>query len=404
MAYDLLEGIKVVELAMYAFAPVSAAVLSDWGADVIKVVPPLNPDPLMGNVIGGLPPVDVEVAFMWEIMNRGKRSIGADVTTEEGRQVVVDLVREADVFITNLLPDRRNRFRLDPEDLFEVNPGLVYGRASGHGNKGPERTSGGYDHTDFWARTGIGHAASMVAGEFAPQLGPAFGDLASGAFLSGAIAAALVRKERTGRGAVVDVSLLGAGLWTVSPGVVASQLYDIDNIPRYRHADLPNPLVAAYATRDGRLVYLSGIQTEGHFEEFCALIGRQDLLDDPRFATAAARQANTRECIGVLDGIFAERDLTEWAKILGALSTPWSVVQSAAEAAVDPQTTANGYVTEVQGARRPFPLVASPAQFDGAPTTLTRAPDHGEHTEAILLELGRSWDEILHLKEIGAVL
>jgi crotonobetainyl-CoA:carnitine CoA-transferase CaiB-like acyl-CoA transferase len=404
MAYDLLEGIKVVELSMYAFAPVSAAVLSDWGAEVIKVVPPRNPDTLMGNVIGGLPETDVDVAFMWEIMNRGKRCIGVDVSTEEGRAVLLDLVREADVFITNLLPDRRRRFRLDPEDLFAINPGLVYGRASGHGDHGPERASGGYDHTDFWARTGIGHAASMVSGEFAPQIGPAFGDLASGTFLSGAIAAALVRKERTGRGAVVDVSLLGAGLWMVSPGVVASQLYDIDNIPRYRHADLPNPLVAAYATRDNRLIYMSGIQTEGHFEEFCALIGCKDLLDDPRFATGTARSAHTRACIGVLDEIFATRDLAEWATILAGLSTPWSIVQSAAEAAVDPQTTANHYLTEVRGARRSFPLVASPAKFDGEPATLTRAPDHGEHTEEILLELGRDWDDIMRLKEIGAVL
>jgi crotonobetainyl-CoA:carnitine CoA-transferase CaiB-like acyl-CoA transferase len=149
---------------------------------------------------------------------------------------------------------------------------------------------------------------------------------------------------------------------------------------------------------------MSGIQTEGHFEEFCARVGRKDLLDDPRFATGTARQAHTRECIGVLDEIFAARDLAEWATILARLSTPWSIVQSAAEAAVDPQTAASHYLAEVQGARRSFPLVASPAQFDHAPTTLTRAPDHGEHTEEILLELGRDWDDIAHPKEIGAVL
>jgi crotonobetainyl-CoA:carnitine CoA-transferase CaiB-like acyl-CoA transferase len=404
MAYELLKGVRVVELAMYAFAPSAAAVLADWGSEVIKVVAPKILDTLMGNAIAGLPAKDVGVRFMWEILNRGKRCIGIDVSIDEGRGLLCELVRGADVFVTNLLPARRRRYRLEPEDLFAIKPDLVYARASGHGNEGPEREHGGYDHTDFWARTGIGHAASMVAGEFAPQVGPAFGDLASGAFLAGAIAAALLRRQRTGRGGIVDVSLFSSGMWMASPGIVASQLYGVDNIPRFRHAQLQNPTVAAYSTRDGRHVYLSGIQTEGHFENFCELIGRRDLLDDPRFSDRRARSEHAAECIAALDVIFAERDLADWVRILQAMATPWCIVQTAAEVASDPQAVANSYITEVEGAERRFPLVASPAQFDGAPTGLTRAPDHGEHTEEILLEMGRSWDEIAELKARGAVL
>ncbi|MCB0996446.1 MAG: CoA transferase [Acidimicrobiales bacterium] len=404
MAYDLLEGVKVVELAMYAFAPSSTAVLADWGAAVVKVVAPDRPDVLMGNAIGGLPDRDVGVRFMWEILNRGKRSIGIDIGVDEGRDLLLELLADADVFVTNLLPARRRKYRLEPDDVFAVNPGLVYARASGHGNDGPEREAGGYDHTDYWARTGIGHAASMVADEFAPQVGPAFGDLASGTFLAGAIAAALVRKERSGRGAVIDVSLFSSGMWMASPGIVASQLYDVDNIPRFRHHQLTNPTVAAYATSDDRYVYLAGIQTEGHFEQFCELVGRPDLVADPRFADGRARAANAAACIAELDGVFAGRTLAEWLPILRQMTTPWSIVQTAAEAANDPQALANGYLTEIEGTSGPFPVVMSPARVDESSTTLTRAPDHGEHTDEILLGTGRDWDQILELKAKGAVL
>jgi crotonobetainyl-CoA:carnitine CoA-transferase CaiB-like acyl-CoA transferase len=400
MSYDLLAGVRVVELSMYAFAPSAAAILAEWGADVVKVVPAKTSDPMRGNPIAGLPNKDVGVAFMWEILNRGKRCIGLDVGSGDGRQVLIDLVKQADVFLTNLLPRARAKFRIDPEDLTAVNPGLVYARATGHGTDGPERDDGGYDHTDFWARTGIAHAASMVSDEFVPQPGPALGDLSAGGFMAGSIAAALYRREKTGRGALVDVSLLSSGMWVAAPAVVASQLYDVETIPRMRHEKLPNPLVAAYTTRDGRQIYFAGIMTEGHFENFCETIDCRNLLDDPRFATGTARLANARECIAALDEVFAARDLADWLEALAGLTTPWTVVQTAAEAATDRQVVANGLVARSE---TDVPLVRSPAQFDGQRPLLARAPEHGEHTEEILLELGRSWDEIADLKSRDAI-
>ncbi|MFC3174389.1 CaiB/BaiF CoA transferase family protein [Novosphingobium bradum] len=403
MAYNLLSDVKVIELSMYAFAPACAAVLSDWGADVIKVVPPDSADPMRGNSIAGLPPVETGISFMWEQLNRGKRCMCIDVSQAEGRDLLLRILADTDVFITNLLPGARRRFGIDVDDVRKVNPGIIYARASGHGDRGPEREKGGFDHTDFWARTGIGHAASMAVGEFVPQAGPAMGDSASGAFLAGAIAAALYQRSRTGEGAEIDVSLLSAGVWMFGPAVIASQLYDIDTIPRFSHAEQKNALVTAYATRDGRQIYFSGIRTDKGFQELADLIGHPELTHDPRFNSNLARVENVRDLIGKLDEIFATRDLADWVGRLQPCSTPWAVVQSAREVATDPQVLANSYVVTVEGEARRYPVTGSPAQFDGAAPTLTRAPDHGEHTEQILLDLGLAWDEVERLKAARVV-
>ncbi len=403
MAYDLLNGVKIIEMSMYAFAPSCAAVLADWGAEVIKVVHPSFADPMKGNPIAGLPKKDIGIAFMWEQLNRGKRCLCLDVSKPEGREVLYKLLGDTDVFLTNLLPSARRRFGIEPADIHAVNPNIVYARASGHGDRGPEREIGGFDHTDFWARTGLGHAASMAGGEFVPQPGPALGDSASGAFLAGAIAAALFRRERTGKNAVIDVSLVSAGFWMFAPAIIASQIYGVDTIPRYSHADQKNPLVTAYTTRDKRQLYFAGVLTDKGFEGIAEMLGRPDLVTDPRFATGPARLENVRVCIEVLDEIFASRELSEWIQRFQGCPIPWAVVQTAAEAARDPQVVANGYLVPIEGEALSYPVVASPAQIDGAPPQLQRAPDHGEHSEQILLELGLDWDEVVALKGAGVV-
>ena len=378
--------------------------MADWGADVIKVAHPDFADPMRGIPVAGLPQRDDDLSFMWEQLNRGKRSIALDVATPDGLAVLHDLVREADVFVTNLLPDSRERLGVDVAQIRSVNANIVYVRASGMGPRGPESNDPAFDHTAFWCRSGLGHAATLTADEFQPLVSPAMGDFTSGLALAGGVAAALFKRERTGETSIVDGSLLATGMWLVSPGIVATQVYDIDTLPRRRHAETGYALVAAYRTSDGREMYLAGVRTDVLWGELCECLGRTDLIDDTRFATAEARTANNLELIAVLDAVFAARPLKEWEQRFAGGAFPWAVARTEAETRVDQQVRANEYLIPVtaQG-RHEIELVASPVQFDERPARLRPAPEHGADTESILLETGRSWDDIAALRANGVI-
>jgi crotonobetainyl-CoA:carnitine CoA-transferase CaiB-like acyl-CoA transferase len=403
--YDVLSGIKVVELSMWAFVPTSGAVLADWGADVIKIVPVDVQDPMRGKgVIADLPEPRMRVPFMWELMNRGKRCIGLDVSNPQGYEVLTRLVARADVFTVNLLPPAQERFRVTAADIRAIKPDIIYARGTGQGTRGPAAERGGFDATSFWAGSGLGHTASQVTDEFLNLLSPAFGDVLSGLALASGIAAALVRRMRTGEGAIVDVSLLATGMFSVAPSIVASDLFGIDTIPRVRHREAPNPLMTAYATKDGRYIVLGGMRTDTGWNATCASLRAPGLADDPRFAAAEDRSQNRPACIEALDQLFASRTLDEWREILVDYPAPWTVVKTAREMHSDEQVLANGYIAPVQTAEGPLPLVPSPVQFDEKPIELRAAPGHGEQTDEILAELGFGEEEIIALKIASAVL
>ena len=234
---------------------------------------------------------------------------------------------------------------------------------------------------------------------------PAFGDLIGGLTIAGGISTALYKRKATGETSIVDVSLLGLAAWTMSPGVTASMLYGGDPMPNFTHRELPNPLVGTYKTKDDRYITLMMLQGDKFYPEFMTVIGRSDLLNDTRFAEGHARFENRGELIDILDEEFAARSVDEWREILGPLSGAWSVLQKPSELRTDPAVVANGYIPEVSAMNgMPFVVPTNPVQFDEHHVRPTGAPEHGQHTEEILLEAGIAWEKIEQYKEQGAVL
>jgi crotonobetainyl-CoA:carnitine CoA-transferase CaiB-like acyl-CoA transferase len=402
---DVLAGTRVVEVASWTFVPISGAVLAEWGADVIKIEHPASGDPQRGLVSSGLVPGGGGVNFMFEIPNRGKRSVGLDISTDGGRELLYRLVETADVFVTNHLPDVRSRLHIDIDDIRARNPNIIYVRGTGQGTRGPGATKGGFDGASFWARAGLAMRFTDRAANWPVEQRPAFGDVLGGLTIAGGIAAALLRRERTGVPSVVDVSLLGLGLWSLGPDVTSAKLYEDTELPTFDRDSSPNPLVGTYPTKDGRFIILVLLQSDRYWPDLCAHLERPDLLEDPRFRDAAARYEHRRECIQILRDIFRSRTYDEWRDRLQTLEGVWAPLQTPLEVHDDEQAIANGYLEPITVASgEQFVLPANPVQFDETAPAVAAAPEHGEHTDEVLLELGLTYDEILEHKVTGAVL
>ncbi|MGZ4692099.1 MAG: CaiB/BaiF CoA transferase family protein [Acidimicrobiales bacterium] len=399
-------GIRVVEVAMYGFVTAAGAVLSDWGADVLKVEHAETGDPQRGLRRTGSFVVEGDLNPNVEHPNRGKRSIGLDISTDSGREVLYRLVEQADVFLTSLLPSARQRFQIDVEQIRAHNPDVVYARGSALGSRGTEADRGGYDMTAFWSRAGT--AASLTPRELEgiiPPPGPAYGDTISGTNLAGGIAAALFARERTGETSVVDVSLLGSGLWAmgmaIDNSIVAQRAYEA---PTMGAPGSGNPLSGLYRTSDDRWLSLVMLQPAKYWADVCRHIGRPELADDPRFATTESIVAHGAEGAGLLREAIGSGTLAEWTERFTTLSGPWAPVQDSLQVTHDPQIRSNDYILPVQAEDgSEYELVASPVQFDTEAPHLRRAPNFAEHTDAVLQDLGYDWDRIIELKVEGTV-
>ena len=397
MTESLFTGLKVIDCASWIAGPAAATIMSDFGADVIKVEPPGVGDPWRGR--GPIPGKDVD--YYWQLTARNKRSLAIDLKHADGIAALHRLVASADVFVTNFPLPVRDRLQLSPVHLLPLNPRLIYASFTAYGEAGEEAAKTGFDSTAYWARTGLMDQVRAEATTSPARSMPGMGDHPSATGLYAAIVTALYRREKTGQGGVVKSSLLQNGLWA-NGCAVQTRLFGEHVAHRPTREEAPNALANHYQTRDGRWFIMAMWNEQRQLRGFLSALGREDLTDDPRFATPDARKQNAAELVKVLDAEFAKRDLDDWRAILDGVGVTFGIVGTVNEVLDDQQMRDSGAL--VPFADGEHLTVSSPFHIDGVDKVpAQRAPKLGQHSEAVLREAGYAAADISRLRNLGVL-
>jgi crotonobetainyl-CoA:carnitine CoA-transferase CaiB-like acyl-CoA transferase len=400
---SVFSGLKVVDLASFIAGPAATTVLSDFGADVIKVEPPGIGDPYR-SFYRSPPNPALKDNYTWQLTNRNKRSLVVDLKNPHATDVLERLVKWADVLVTNFPPRVRKSLHLTYEELSPMNPRLIYADITGYGDLGPEADKPGFDITAYWARSGLMQFTRDASSPPAVPV-PGIGDHATAISLYAGIVTALYRRERTGKGGSVSTSLIAEGAWATAAWLQAA-LSGAKFSGELDRRNPPNALAAAsYRTSDNRWLLLALVEEDKNWPAFANAMGRAEWLSDPRFAEGKGRHANAVALVAELDRLFGTQPLAYWRSALDAARVPFGIVQIPEEIVKDPQLLANGIIVPIDdGSANPKYTVNSPVTVHGSPKVAPRvAPGLGEHTDVVLQELGFDAGQIDGLRASGTV-
>src|ERR1044071_9828847 len=320
---NILSGLRVIDCGTYIAGPSAATIMSDFGAEVVKIERPPYGDPYRN--LSYLPGMPVsELNYCWLLDARNKKSLALNLQDEAGREALRRLVQTADVFITNYPPELTTKFQMSYEDLAASNGRLIYAHITGYGETGEDTNKPGYDTTAYWARSGLtGLIYDLTVQAGATPCGT--GDHPVGLALFGSIMLALYQRQMTGRGTKVSTSLMATGAWTNSCQIQAAMVGAVFPTRRTRFTVL-NPLVNQYQTRDGQRFIFCCLDTTHDWGRICRAIGRTELIDDPRYRTAEARTEHNEEVVAILDAAIGGKDMAEWEALFHKQKVIWGVI------------------------------------------------------------------------------